>query len=162
MVAYRSAVKISSTVSICCCLDTSVDLWVMRRMAPVLRIPSDPSMSHLARDDRPSRRTSSSLSDRFPRRPYYRFYYGPRIVAEDNARFLPSWCRWSRSGGQREPDCPPRSRISLAALRPSILAVCVLPEWRSSSRTRRTDMPLGMMPRSYCRRPSLCYDHTLT
>jgi hypothetical protein len=29
----------------------------------------------LARDDRPSRPTPSTLSERFPKRPYYRFYY---------------------------------------------------------------------------------------
>jgi hypothetical protein len=51
------------------------DLWVMRRMEPVPRVPSDPDMSHLASDDRPSRPIPSSLSDRFPQRPYYRFYY---------------------------------------------------------------------------------------
>jgi len=32
-------------------------------------------MVALARDDRPSHPTPSSLSDRFPGRPYYRFYY---------------------------------------------------------------------------------------
>jgi hypothetical protein len=53
----------------------SVDLWAMRRMAPVPRIPSGPTTSDLARADRPSRRTSSSLPNRFPQRPYYRFYY---------------------------------------------------------------------------------------
>jgi hypothetical protein len=51
------------------------DLWVMRRMAPVPGIPLGPSMVALARDDRPSHPTPSSLSDRFPGRPYYRFYY---------------------------------------------------------------------------------------
>jgi hypothetical protein len=51
------------------------DLWVMRRMAPVPRIPSDPGMSYLAGDDRLSRPRPSSLFDRFPQRPYYRFYY---------------------------------------------------------------------------------------
>jgi hypothetical protein len=63
------------------------DLWVMRRMAPVPRLPSDPAASHLARADRPWRPTSSSQPDCCPQRPYYRFYYGrPRIIADNSAR----------------------------------------------------------------------------
>jgi hypothetical protein len=82
-VNYRSAINVSSRVSICCCLDTSVDLWVMRRMAPVPHLPSGPAASRLGRADRPWRSTSSSLFDRCPQRAYYRFYYGrPRIVVD--------------------------------------------------------------------------------
>jgi hypothetical protein len=36
-----------------------------------------PSMPCLARDDRPSHPTLSTLSERFLQRPYYRFYYAP-------------------------------------------------------------------------------------
>jgi hypothetical protein len=53
----------------------TADLWVMRRMAPVPRIPSCSSMSRLARQDRAWCPTLSMLSERFPQRPYYRFYY---------------------------------------------------------------------------------------
>ena len=53
----------------------------MRRMALIPRIPSWPSMSHLMKDYRPLHPTPSNLSDRFPRRPYYRFYYA--AVASD-------------------------------------------------------------------------------
>jgi hypothetical protein len=46
-------------------------------MAPVPRIPWDPSEFHLTRHDRQPRPT---LSERFPRRPYYRFYYAAVAV----------------------------------------------------------------------------------
>ena len=52
-----------------------VDLRVMRRMATVPGVPSGPGMSHPAWDDYSSRPTPSRLSERFPLRPYYRFYY---------------------------------------------------------------------------------------
>ncbi len=47
----------------------------MRRMEPVPRLFSDLAASCLASADRPWRRTSSSRPNRYPQRPYYRFYY---------------------------------------------------------------------------------------
>jgi hypothetical protein len=51
-------------------------LWVMRRMAPVPCLSLGSAASCPARADRPVHPTQSSLSDRFPWRSYYRFYYG--------------------------------------------------------------------------------------
>lgn len=54
------------------------DLWVMRRMEPVPCLPSSPAASCLTRADHPWCPAPSSLSDRCPWRPYYRFYYDSR------------------------------------------------------------------------------------
>jgi hypothetical protein len=81
------------------------DLWVMRRMAPVPCLPSDPSASRLSSANRPWCLTPSSLSCRCPQRPYYCFYYDrPWIISENSAR-LPSHgddlARWKLCGWQR-------------------------------------------------------------
>ncbi len=58
----------------------------MRRMEPVLHLPSGSTASCLARADRLWRPTSSGLLDRCLQRPYYCFYYrDPRIIADNGA-----------------------------------------------------------------------------
>ena len=62
----------------------------MRRTGPVPCLSSDPAASCLASADRPWRPTPSSLPNRYPQSPYYRFYYGrPRIITDNSVR-LPS------------------------------------------------------------------------
>jgi len=81
-------------------------LWLIRRIAPVPRLPSGPRASRVARADRPWRLTWSSRPDLCPPRLYYRFHYGrPRVIADNSARLsvrMKDLARWDSVVTPRE------------------------------------------------------------
>jgi hypothetical protein len=95
------------------------DLWVMRRMAPVPCLPSDPSTSRLSTAYRPWCPIRSSLSCRCPQRPYYCFYYDrPWIISENSARrpaHGDDLARWKLCGSPVDSVARPRGTSGAAS-----------------------------------------------